>query len=186
MPPTVPGDVTRQLRALSFGTEEAAGRLFELVYEQLRGLAAAAFRPGNSPTLQPTALVHEAWLKLRGELEGVRDRQHFLALAGLAMRQVLADRARKARALKRDARRVTVHTGMSGPDRLAPIDLVALDDALTQLAALKERHARVVELRFLAGLTIAETAEALGVSHTTVEADWAMSQAWLRDRLDVD
>ncbi len=184
MSPNVPGDLTRQLRLYSFGSDEAAARVFELAYDQLRSLAASAFRPGNSPTLQPTALVHEAWLKLQGKLGEVRDRSHFLALAGLAMRQILADRARGARRVKRDLGRVTIDCDLPDAAGLHAIELLALDEALVELERLKERHARVVELRFLAGLTIAETAEALGISATTVESDWAMSKAWLRDRLD--
>lgn len=178
------GEVTKQLAGLQLGDEEAAAQLYELVYGELRGLAAVCGRPGNH-TLQPTALVNEVWIKLDGKLEGVRNRKHFLSLAGLAMRQILADRARAERAAKRAVRRVTVTLdvagSLKGPEM---IDLVALDEALSNLAALEERHARVVELRFLAGLTIAETADTLGVSHTTVESDWAMAQAWLRTELD--
>lgn len=183
MPPIVPGDVTHLLQSIQLGDDTASARVFHAVYDQLRGLAAGCFRPGPH-TLQPTALVHEAWIKLEGKLQGVRDRGHFLALAGLAMRQILTDRARAARAEKRHANRVTVTLSLQASNGTTePIDLIALDDALSKLAQLKERHARVVELRFLAGLTIDETATALGVSHTTVESDWAMAQAWLRAEL---
>lgn len=179
------GEVTRELGSLQLGDEKAAVRIYELVYGELRGLANVCARPG-SQTLSPTALVHEAWIKLDGKLEGVKNRGHFLSLAGLAMRQILADHARAERAAKRAARRVTITLsvpGTQGGPEL--IDLLALDEALTRLAELQERHARVVELRFLAGLTIAETAEALGVSHTTVESDWATARAWLRTELDL-
>jgi len=181
MASTLPADVTRLLRSLDLGDEQASARLFEAVYDQLRGLAALQVR-GGTPTLQPTALVHEAWLKLDGKLAGLRDRKHFLALAGLAMRQILASYARAARALRRDGGpRASITLDLPERDeRTDPLDLVMLDDALTRLATLKERHARVVELRYLASLTIRETAEALGVATSTVEADWAMAQAWLR------
>lgn len=167
------------------GSREDAREAYRQVYDQLRAVASAMLRRGGSSTLHPTALVHEAWLKLRGHFENVRDREHFLALAALAMRQILADHARARRATPCDFRQLSVSirlpehsAGDPAGDRC--LDLVALDDALAKLTALKERHARVVELRFLCSLTIQETADVLGVSHATVESDWAMAQAWLR------
>jgi len=161
-----------------------APALQPLIYQELRGLARAAFASQNrNHTLQPTALVHEAWLKLQGSLDRVRDRRHFLALAATAMRQVLADHAKSQRRQRRGggARSVTFHGGEVEDARA--FDLVAFDDALQSLARINERHARIVELRFLASLTIAETAAELGVSETTVASDWVMARAWLRREL---
>jgi len=186
MPPRKPSD-TDLIR--SFGSpSESSAEAYALVHAHLRRIAGAALRRGGPPTLQPTALVNEAWLKLRGEFAGMRDRQHFLALAALAMRQILADHARARRARRRDARHVSVNVslperGSDAANRSDALDLIALDEALTKLADLKERHARVVELRFLCSLTIQETADVLGVSHATVESDWTMAQAWLRAEL---
>ncbi len=165
-----------------------AEALFHTAYSELRKLAAgAARRAGANHTLQPTALVNEAWLKLRNRLGDFRSHDHFLAVASLAMRQILSDHARAARAGKRACgKRVSVY---EAPDEGADpaevqLDLVALDESLTKLADLNERHARVVELRFLASLSIEQTARILGVSHWTVEKDWAMARAWLRKELD--
>lgn len=170
------------------GSREETAAAYARTYDELRAVASAALRRGGPSTLHPTALVHEAWLKLRGHFKGVRDRQHFLALAALAMRQVLSDHARARRAARRDAAHISVCISLperSSGDPASPrsLDLVALDNALTKLAALKERHARVVELRFLCSLTIQETAEVLGVSSGTVESDWSMARAWLRNEL---
>ena len=173
------------LQALAAGEAADDPALFEAVYSQLHRLAEVAFRGRHAGlTLQPTALVHEAWLKLDGHLAGIRDREHFLAVASLAMRQILHNYAEAARAEKRGggAPRVTL-TEPSDAVPLPALDLVALDDALAELARLHPRHARVVELRFLASLTIADTAASLGVAHSTVEADWAMARAWLRAKL---
>jgi RNA polymerase sigma-70 factor (ECF subfamily) len=148
------------------------------VYGELRALAASYFR-GRDSTLQPTALVHEAFLRLVKPGAEIKDRGHFFAVAATAMRQILTDRARRRRAQKRggpDRERVT----LSGiPAFESPIDLVVLDDLLGRLAALDERQARLVELRFFAGLTEDEAAEALGVSLRTVQKDWRKARAWL-------
>lgn len=173
----------------SFGGSLAEGQeAYAEVYGHLRRVASASLRAGGPPTLHATALVNEAWLKLRDHLGRVRNREHFLALAALAMRQILSDHARARRAERRDARCLTVSVNVPGPPSGNPgspqvLDLIALDDALTKLSTLKARHARVVELRFLCSLTIPETAEILGVSHATVESDWSMAQAWLRNEL---
>jgi len=173
------------LRALGEGGEQPDGALFDAVYAELRLLAESSCGRGQSgKTLQPTALVHEAWLRLENHLGRIHDRQHFLALAALAMRQILANYAASARAEKRGGGRPRVTlTEPSDDAPLDPLDLVGLDDALAKLARLHERHARVVELRFLASLTIAETAAVLKISPSTVEADWAMARAWLRAEL---
>jgi RNA polymerase sigma factor (TIGR02999 family) len=175
------GEATRLLQAVRSGDAGAADRLAELLYGELHALAQAQARPGG--TLQPTVLVHEAWLKLHGNLADLQDRRHFFAVASRAMRQVLANWARAARAMKRGEGRigVTLDAGLCAPDE--PPDVVALDDSLARLATLNERYARVVELRFLCSLSIEETAEALDVSTATVERDWAVAQAWLRREL---
>ena len=176
-----PGEATRLLQAARAGDPGAADRLAELLYAELHALAQAQARPGG--TLQPTALIHEVWLKLHGNLASLQDRRHFFAVASRAMRQVLANHARAARAQKRGEGRIGVtldeHLGLNDD----ATDVVALDDSLARLAALNERHARVVELRFLCSLSIEETAEALSVSTATVERDWAFAQAWLRREL---
>jgi RNA polymerase sigma factor (TIGR02999 family) len=161
---------------------------YQQVHECLRLAAISALRRGGPPTLTPTALVNEAWLKLHGHFAGVRDRQHFLALAATAMRQILADHARGQRAVRRAARRTSISVSeIDGkPDSPSPdenIDVVSLDEALTKLAGLNERQARVVELRFLCSLTIQQAADVLGVSHATVESDWSIARAWLRREL---
>jgi len=177
--------ITRLLREARAGQKGAAEALLPLVYDQLRGLAGAHFaREASGHTLQPTALVHEAWLRFAGHLDGLEDRQHFFALASRAMRQVLTDHGRGARRQKRGdgARRVTLQ-GELGEPAEAGLDLLEFADLLAKLEELHPRHARVVELRVLGGLTIDEAAEVLGVSHGTIEADWFTARAWLRTKL---
>lgn len=186
MPASTPRDVTRLLSDLSSGDQTAADRLGPVLYRELRGLANRLFRlqPAGH-TLQPTALVHEAWLRLADQdVMPEPGRTHFLNLAAKVMRQVLVDHARRRRAAKRggDWQRVSLGQVASGPS-MRDVDVVDLDDALTALAAIDERQTRIVEMRFLAGMTIEETAAALGVSPRTVELDWRMARAWLRERL---
>ena len=180
-----PQTITQLLDDIRAGEEAAPQVLLGLVYDELSALARALFsneRDGH--TLQPTALIHEAWMKLGAHLDGLEDRHHFFVVASRAMRQVLVDHARRNRRQKRgDARRrVTLDEGLEEAASTA-IDMVDLDDSLSKLAALNARHAQVVELRILGGLTIAETAKAIGVSHATVENDWFTARAWLRTEL---
>ncbi|HPF37138.1 MAG TPA: sigma-70 family RNA polymerase sigma factor [Phycisphaerae bacterium] len=169
--------------------QPAATALIEVVYQELRRLAAEYLqRERPDHTLQPTALVHEAYVRL-SELDRIewRDRTHFYAAAAGAIRRVLVDHARRRKAAKRGGgwRQITL-SGL-GSDADAPeIDVLALDEALGKLAALDERKARVVELRFFAGMTIDETARSLGVGTTTVEDDWAFAKSWLRRALGDD
>lgn len=165
----------------------ATPALFELVYQELRRLAAAYLqqeRPDH--TLQPTALVHEAYMRL-SELDRIewRDRTHFYAAAAGAIRRVLVDHARSHRAAKRGGgwHRITL-TGLGSGIGGRDIDVLALDEALGRLAGLDPRKARVVELRYFAGMTIEETARSLGVGTTTVDDDWAFAKSWLRRELD--
>lgn len=181
MPPT---DFTRLLEQAKAGNADAHGQVFALVYEELRRAAHQIGSDGIGRTLQPTAVVHEAWLKLAPHLDGVNNRVHFFAVASMAMRQVLTDHARAARREKRGGgrRAVTLDAELAQRGNL-DADLCMLDESLEQLANLNPRHARVVELRVFGGLTIDETAEALGVSHGTIESDWSMARAWLWQRL---
>jgi len=182
----LPQDVTSVLTELSRGDSQAADRLFPVVYGELRALAKRLFvgQPANQ-TLQPTALVHEVYLRLVDQTQaGWLDRAHFMNIAAKAMRQILTDHARRRRAAKRGGDWARIALDEVGADsRQAQIDLLALDEALTELARLDERQARVAELRFLAGLTVQEAAAVLGVSPRTVELDWRQARAWLRWRL---
>ena len=177
--------ITRLIQDARNGGETAHAELMQLVYADLRKVAGAVFAAERANhTLQPTALVHEAWVKLAGQFGEVEDRKHFLAIASQAMRRVLTDHARGANREKRggSARRVALPEEVASKG-MGELDLFDLEDSLTKLAQLNERHARVVELRFLGGLTIQEVAEVLGVSHATVEADWFTARAWLRTEL---
>lgn len=176
------GDITQVLCELRSGSETARAKLVELVYGQLRALAEGHMRKhAGVHTLQATALVHEAFVRLVGK-DDVQwnDRAHFFAACAGVMRNILADHARRRRAVKRGGggERLTLMDGMAASNE-SPFDIVSLDDALTQLAALNARHARVVECRFFAGMTVPEIAEALGIAARTVDNDWAMARAWL-------
>ena len=177
------------------GDEGAVGGLFSLVYDQLKKIARTQRRRQQEETLNTTALVHEAFLKL-ADLEnlGVRDRAHFMAVAAMAMRQILIDHARSRLSAKRGGTDVAVPfheieaalvTGPSFTEGKAAA-LIALDESLTRLALRSERQSRVVECRFFAGLSVDETAAALGTSAATVKRDWAMAQAWLYRDLSAD
>ncbi len=181
-----PEAVTQLLERLRSGEAGVAEDLLPMVYEQLQHIAAAVFageRQGH--TLQATALIHEAWLKLGVEAKDVRDRRHFFALAARAMRQVLADYARGAKRDKRGGgnRRLTLVDPHLGSTNEEGVQLVELEDSLTRLATLNPRHARVVELRVFGGLTIPEAAEVLDVSQATIERDWFVARGWLRREL---
>ncbi|MEL6428671.1 MAG: ECF-type sigma factor [Planctomycetota bacterium] len=185
MPSEPPLDVTALLERHARADPEARQQLFAALYDDLRAVARRVFR-GDEATLQPTALVHEAWMRFVGGSAKPADRQAFLALAAHVMRHVLVDHARARSAVKRGggARPVTLDVGQIGAR--AEVDPADLGECLDKLAGLNERHARVVELRVLAGMTIAETAAELGVGHSTVESDWAMARAWLRTELAPD
>ncbi len=164
------------------GDSVAVDRLFPLVYEELRQRAAGLLRHERAGhTLQPTALAHEAYLRLVGRREHAwQDRAHFLAVAARAMRAILVDHARRRNAQKRGGGEapVTLEANV-GAEREAPVAFDDLDRALHDLARLDERQARVVELRYFGGMSIEETAEVLRVSPMTVKRDWATARAWL-------
>lgn len=181
------GDVTRLLDAAAAGSKTAVGRLLNVVYDELRRLAQGCLdheRPDH--TLQATALVHEAYLKLVGQNSlGFRSRAAFFGAAATVMRRILVDHARAKRREKRggDAVKVTLDDALALAEQRAD-NLPALDEALTALAALDPRKARLVELRFFAGLSMPDAAEMLGIPLRSAERDWTMARAWLRRRLD--
>ena len=181
-------DVTRILDAAAAGDRQATSDLLPLVYDELRKLAVtrmAAEAPGH--TLDATALVHEAYLRLAGPADGHRweSRGHFFAAAAEAMRRILIDRARHKKTAKAGGRRRRVDLSDAEPaDALDPADLLDLDDALTRLERQDKRKADVVKLRFFAGFTVDETAQALGIAPSTADDDWAYARAWLRLALD--
>ena len=188
--------VTGLLRAWGSGDAGASDSLVRLVYAELRRQARLALRrEGAGHTLQPTALVHEAWLRL-GDQHDARweSRTQFFAIAAQTMRRVLLDHARTRRALKRGGGVVQVTLG--GADRakygaahdeassLDAVDVIALDDALARLALMDPQKARLVDLRYFAGLSIPEAAEVLGISTATVGREWAVARMWLRRELE--
>jgi len=181
----VHGEVTALLRDWSGGDQRALERLIPLVYRELRKLAASYLRGERSDhTLQPTALVHEAYLRLVDQ-RGVdwRNRAHFFGIAARMMRRVLVDHARRRLAAKRDgaAYRISGSGDPIEPER--DPDVLALDLALDGLEALDPRQARIVELRFFGGLTVEETAEVTGISTATVKREWQTARAWLAREL---
>jgi RNA polymerase sigma factor (TIGR02999 family) len=181
--------VTRLLAGVEVGQPPDSNRhqqLFEAVYPELRRFAANIMRGERvNHTLQPTALVHEAYMKLVDDARVPwENRVHFLAIAGRAMRQILVDHARKVSAAKRggDRQRVTLES-MLEDSGAEPLEVLAVHDALERFAAMDERAARVVELKMFAGLTMPEIAQALGVSERTVHGDWSMAKMWLSREL---
>ncbi len=177
---------TRILQSLASGSPESASELYSLVRGELHELAAAAMgRQAADHTLQPTALVHEAWLRLfKNDESAYENRGHFLGVAARAMRSILVDHARRKRRDKHGGahRHTPLQTSVELPGR-CEIDLVELDDALTRLARECERRAQIVTLRFFGGLTIEEASAVLEVGHATVEREWHMARVWLRKEL---
>jgi RNA polymerase sigma factor (TIGR02999 family) len=181
-------DPTKLLSRASAGDSKAVSQLMPLVYDELRRLAASYLRrerPGQ--TLQATALVNEAYIRLIGEkAHNWQNRTHFLAIAALSMRQILVQRARARNAAKRggDPQRITLDEQLLPASQgTGEVDLVALDTALEKLAALNDRQAKIVELRYFGGLSVEEAATALGISPATVKRDWTLARAWLKKEL---
>lgn len=176
---------TQILNRVQVGDSEAAGELLALVYDNLRAIAGSYFRgqPADH-TLEPTALVHEAFLKMISGTQSWESRAHFMAVAATAMRQILQDRARRKRTEKHGANRERLTlSGLSTPMPAQEVDIVALEDALARLSALDPRQCRIVELRFFSGLTVEEVAHVLGLAKTTVEKEWTRTRAWLSREL---
>lgn len=181
-----PSEVTRTFLRWREGDASALDALLPLVYDEMRRLAASYLRAErDGHTLQPTALAHEAYLRLIDQRSVTwQNRAHFMGIAAQAMRRILADHARRHRALKRggDAARVSL-TDAEIPADPREVEIQELDTALEDLAKLEPRQARVVELRFFGGLSIEETAEVLAVSPATVKRDWTVACAWLHREL---
>jgi RNA polymerase sigma-70 factor (ECF subfamily) len=176
-----PGAVTELLRAWSDGDPDARDQLLPLVYRELRRQAASYLsRERANHTLPATALVHEAYLRLVGQNAPYADRSHFFALAASMMRRVLVDHARARAAAKRPKPDLLIALDDVTPSvEPRPVELLGLDRALTELATIDPRQARLVELRYFVGLTAIETAEVLGISPTTVKREWNLARAWL-------
>lgn len=179
------GDITLILERIEQGDPRAAEQLLPLVYEELRHLAAAKMaRENPGQTLQPTALVHEAWLRLGGDAQPPwANRAHFFAAAAESMRRILIDQARRKRAVRHggDLAKVSAHD--TGFDLAAPSvddeELLLVNEALAALAVHDARKAELVKLKYFAGLTLEEAADALAISHRTAKRDWAYARAWL-------
>jgi RNA polymerase sigma factor (TIGR02999 family) len=179
-------EVTQLLKKAQDGDRAALDRLLPVIYDELRRVAANQLRQERADhTLQATALVHEAYLRLLEQREvDWQNRAHFFSIAAEMMRRILVNYAVQRNAQKRGlgAARLSLEEAISFSDE-KDFDLVSLDDALKQLAAYDAGAARIVELRFFGGLTIEETAEVLGVSDSTVKREWRMAKAWLKTKL---
>jgi RNA polymerase sigma factor (TIGR02999 family) len=182
-------DVTELLLSWGQGDTAALDRLVPLLYDDLRRVARGHLRrEGPGHTLQPTALVHEVFLRLVDvDRMTVKSRTHVFAVSARLMRQILVDHARRRQAGKRGGGATVIGlneaAGAAAPASSSSVDVLALDEALDALSSFDDRQCRVVELRFFAGLNIPEAADALGVSTATVEREWAMAKAWLHQRL---
>jgi RNA polymerase sigma factor (TIGR02999 family) len=180
------GDVTLLLEAAGGGDAQALERLYEHVYAELRSMANSGMRRERSGhTLQPTALVNEAFMRLNPAESTWQNRRHFFGAAAQAMRRILVDHARQKQAEKRGdgLERVTLtdlEIGAPEPD----MDVLAVNDALDRLAAEEPRLAEMVSLRFFAGMSIADTAQALDLSPATVKRDWVFARAWLVEQIE--
>ncbi|MEQ8767615.1 MAG: ECF-type sigma factor [Planctomycetota bacterium] len=176
-------DITRFLMRIEQGDSEAVHELLPHIYSDLKRLAAGITRGRGVQTLEPTAMVSELYLKIFGHptSQGFENRRHFLSVAAKAMRQLLVDYVRAQRSLKRGggSDRIQLQTLDMLPGKATSIDLVAFEEALSDLEALEPRMARVVELRFLTGLSVQETAQTLGLSERTIKLDWQMARRFL-------
>jgi RNA polymerase sigma factor (TIGR02999 family) len=188
-PDAAPGEVTRLLLAWNAGDRAALERLMPLVYAELRELAKRHFRkerPGH--TLQPTAVVHEAYFRLIDQTRVTwKNRGHFLAIASQAMRRILIDHARGRGAEKRggEVEKVTLDVAIASPEPAREVDILALDEALERLKALDGTQAQIVELRFFGGLTIEETADVMETSPSSIKRDFRSAKAWLFRELNL-
>ena len=181
VPNPEPAEITQLLQRVSGGDSIAASELLPLIYEELRGRAGAYFRgqPANH-TLQPTALVHEAYVKLMNAADtDWKNRAHFSGVAARAMRQILTDHARRRANRKRIGEEHADITQMQTPSHHHAVDVLAVDEVLTKLSSLSDQRAQLVELRFYGGLTMEEAAEVMNTSLSTVEREWRRVRAWL-------
>lgn len=183
-----PDGITQLLIDWGHGDQAALEKLMPLVYSELRRLATNYLRRERAGhTLQPTALVNEAYLKLVGQKNAKwQNRAQFFAISAQLMRRILVDHARRNQALKRggsDQQRLSITTAEALAQDPA-IDLLALNEALDELARMDPQQSRIVELKFFGGLSIEETAEVLGIGHATVEREWKSARAWLRRQLE--
>jgi RNA polymerase sigma-70 factor (ECF subfamily) len=175
------GEVTRLLGEISGGKKDAMNQLLPLVYDELHRLARSYFRRERGEhTLQPTALVHEAYIRMVDQKAAMQTRGHFLAVAATQMRRILLDYARKHKAERRGGggQKVLLEDTMAIAEQ-RPLDMIGLDSALTQLGMLDAEQARLVELRFFGGLSVEETAEVMGVSPATIKRSWSSARAFL-------
>jgi RNA polymerase sigma factor (TIGR02999 family) len=177
---------TTMLTALNRGNRAVADELLPVIYEELRQLASRSLqseRPNH--TLQPTALAHEAYLRLIDQSNtDWQNKAHFMAMAAEMIRRILVDHARKHNAIKRGGGKEAISIGPEhSVTNEAGVDLLALDESLTELGERSERQRRVVEMRFFAGLSVEDTAHVLGVSPATVKDDWRLARAWLHQKL---
>ncbi|MGE0143780.1 MAG: ECF-type sigma factor [Planctomycetota bacterium] len=182
------GEITRLLAAARCASPGAEEQLFMLVYDELRSVANHRLRRERGPiTLEATALVHEAWLRLRDAVTALEDRRHFFGVAARSMRQILVDRYRSSRRLRRgggELRDADVALDEIAEERGSEtIDLVALDEALTALAEVDARMAQIVQLRYFAGLSVEDTADVLAISPRTVKREWMLARGWLHRRM---
>ncbi len=184
-------EVTQLIEAAASGDQCAVNRLMPIVYEELRKLAAFRLsREGSRPSLAPTALVHEAYLRILGPREGATphflNQSHFFAAASEAMRRILIDRARQRNAKRHGGEMERVHVDihtLRALDSDRPAELLELDEALNELSEHDEQAAKLIELRFFAGLTHQQAAESLGLSRREADRVWALAKAWLFRRL---
>lgn len=178
-------DITRVLSRIEAGETEAKTDLLPLVYEELRRLAAAKMaRESAGLTLQPTALVHEAWLRLGGDAQPQwANRAHFFAAAAESMRRILIDQARRRRAARHGGDLVRVNADATGFELFIPVEqdeeLLLVHEALERLAEIEPRKAELVKQKYFVGMTLEDAAELLGISHSTAHRDWAYARSWL-------
>ena len=189
MPPGEPGDLTVILQRVGRGEELPADRLLPLVYGELRKVAGAKMaREAAGQTLQPTALVHEAWLRLGGDAQPAwQNRAHFFSAAAEAMRRILIESARRRRAVRHGGGLEKVSSDAAALDIAAPAadeELLLLHEALDALAAHEPRKAELVKMNYFIGLSLEESAQVLGISTRTAERDWAYSRAWLFNEIE--
>ena len=180
-------EITQLLKDWSEGNQTALDKLMPLVYDELRRQASRYLRnERQGHTLQTTALIHEAYLKLIGinQIEW-QNRNHFFAIASTAMRRILVDYARERKRDKRGgvAENLPLDEGLQISANEKSVDLIALDEALSRLAKLDERQTKVVELKYFSGLSIDEIAEVLGIANSTVRLDWNLAKAWLKQEI---